>query len=233
MTTQIELKKTVKQYEIDERRKQVSIMIVKGMTEIAIAEQLGVDNSTISKDIKALKLISQQFIYDIAKSDFTFYYKQCVDLVRFVLQKQIEIVEKEVMTSQDVIRAKMLLDLLGTVGTLNEYLKEGKDLHRTPIQLGYDAERYGIRPGTKVSKISEEEFDEQLRMEQEEDRKQQLEYERLDDEAEVEAEEEDLRQKMRMIERNAAKVKRLQEQARKLEEHKRKFAFGGNSSISP
>lgn len=71
MTTRIELKKTVKQYEIDERRKQVSMMIVKGMTEIAIAEQLGVDNSTISKDIKALKLISHQFIYDIAKSDFT------------------------------------------------------------------------------------------------------------------------------------------------------------------
>jgi len=36
------------------------------MTEVSIAEKLGVDNTTISKDVKALKLISQQYIYDIS-----------------------------------------------------------------------------------------------------------------------------------------------------------------------
>ena len=50
------------------------ILLAQGMTEIEIGKKLGVDNSTVSKDIKALKLISQQFIYDITKSDFTFYY---------------------------------------------------------------------------------------------------------------------------------------------------------------
>lgn len=71
MASQNELKKTAIQYQIEERRRQVMILLAQGMTEIEIGKKLGVDNSTISKDIKALKLISQQFIYDITKSDFT------------------------------------------------------------------------------------------------------------------------------------------------------------------
>jgi IS30 family transposase len=49
------------------------------MTEGEIAQELGVDQSTISRDIKALKEQSQQFVYDLAKSDLAFYYKQCID----------------------------------------------------------------------------------------------------------------------------------------------------------
>ncbi len=69
-----------RQYQIEERRIQVAIMIAQGMSEVDIAAKLGVDNTTIPKDIKALKLISQQFIYDITRSDFTYYYKQCLDM---------------------------------------------------------------------------------------------------------------------------------------------------------
>ena len=79
MASQNELKKTARQYQIEERRRQVAIMIAQGMSEVDIAAKLGVDNTTISKDVKALKLISQQFIYDITKSDFTYYYKQCLE----------------------------------------------------------------------------------------------------------------------------------------------------------
>jgi IS30 family transposase len=35
------------------------------MTETEIAEELNVDQSTISRDIKALKEISQQFVFDL------------------------------------------------------------------------------------------------------------------------------------------------------------------------
>jgi hypothetical protein len=87
-------------------------MITQGMTEVAIAAKLGVDNTTISKDVKALKLISQQFIYDITKSDFTYYYKQCLDAVKLILRKQYEIVDKERITKEDVWRAKILADML-------------------------------------------------------------------------------------------------------------------------
>jgi IS30 family transposase len=95
-TTYDKLKKTAKQYQIEERRRQVSIMIAQGMSEVDIAAKLGVDNTTISKDVKALKLISQQFIYDITKSDFTFYYKQSLDTVKLVLRTQWEIAERDI-----------------------------------------------------------------------------------------------------------------------------------------
>jgi IS30 family transposase len=49
------------------------------MTESEIAQKLNVDQSTISRDVKALKQLSQQFIYDLAKSDLAYYYKQSID----------------------------------------------------------------------------------------------------------------------------------------------------------
>jgi IS30 family transposase len=39
------------------------------MTETGIAEQLNVGQSTISRDVKALKEMSEQFVFDLAKSD--------------------------------------------------------------------------------------------------------------------------------------------------------------------
>ena len=53
MASQNELKKTARQYQIEERRRQVMILLAQGMTEIEIGKKLGVDNSTVSKDIKA------------------------------------------------------------------------------------------------------------------------------------------------------------------------------------
>ena len=55
MTSQNELKKTARQYQIEERRRQVSVMIAQGMTEVDIAAKLGVDNTTISKRSKIQK----------------------------------------------------------------------------------------------------------------------------------------------------------------------------------
>jgi predicted transcriptional regulator len=46
------------------------------MTENEIAQELGVDESTISRDIKALKELPQQFVFDLAKSDLAYCYKQ-------------------------------------------------------------------------------------------------------------------------------------------------------------
>jgi IS30 family transposase len=49
------------------------------MTESEIAQQLNVNQSTISRDIKQLRQLSQKFVYDLAKSDLAYYYKQCID----------------------------------------------------------------------------------------------------------------------------------------------------------
>jgi IS30 family transposase len=129
-----ERKKTAQQYLTEDRRRQVAILITQSYSELEIAKKLGVDNSTISKDIKALKLISQQFIYDVTKSDFTFYYKQCLDAVKLILRKQWEIAEKEHISSQDMNRAKILSDILNTVATISEYYSAAPRLHKSPMQ---------------------------------------------------------------------------------------------------
>jgi DNA-binding transcriptional ArsR family regulator len=64
---------------IKARRNQVASLLSKSFSETEIAEQLGVDQSTISRDIKVLKESAQQFVYDLAKSDLTYYYKQSID----------------------------------------------------------------------------------------------------------------------------------------------------------
>ena len=121
-----------KKFLIEERRRQVTIMIAQGMTEIEIGQRLSVDNSTISKDVKALKLISQQFVYDITKSDFTYYYKQCLETVKLILRKQWEIVDKERITKEDMDRAKVLVDIMNTVSTINGYYSGAPELHNIP-----------------------------------------------------------------------------------------------------
>jgi IS30 family transposase len=56
-------------YEIEQRRRKVATLLAQSMNETEIAFELNVNQSTISRDIKVLKLLSQQFIYDLAKSD--------------------------------------------------------------------------------------------------------------------------------------------------------------------
>ena len=66
-------------YEIEGRRRKVATLLAQSMTETEIAFELKVDQSTISRDIKILKVLSQQFVFDLAKSDLAYYYKQCID----------------------------------------------------------------------------------------------------------------------------------------------------------
>jgi IS30 family transposase len=68
-----------KKFQIEERRRQIASMLARSMTEQEIADLLNVDRTTISKDITALKRMSQQFIYELAKSDLAYYYRQCLD----------------------------------------------------------------------------------------------------------------------------------------------------------
>jgi hypothetical protein len=149
-------KKIAREYMIEYRQRQVAIMTAQGITGVKIAEKLGVDNGTISKDIKALKLISQRFIYDITKTDFTFYYKQSLELVKEVLRRQWEIIEKETLESQDLARWRILTEVLGTIEVLNGYYDSAKHLHKTPLQRTMDDENLSFRPGTPMVKRSPE-----------------------------------------------------------------------------
>ena len=72
------LSQELHKYEIEERRLKVATLLAQSMTETEIAYELKADQSTISRDIKVLKELSQRFVFDLAKSDLAYYYKQCM-----------------------------------------------------------------------------------------------------------------------------------------------------------
>ena len=74
-------------YKIEDRRRRVASLLAQSMTETEIAKKLKVDQSTISRDIKVLKKMSQQFVYDLAKSDLAYCYKQCLDGIEEVKRR--------------------------------------------------------------------------------------------------------------------------------------------------
>ena len=78
-------------YEIEERRRKVATLLAQSMNETEIALELNVNQSTISRDVKALKEMSQRFVFDLAKSDLAYYYKQCIDGIEEVRRKTWEI----------------------------------------------------------------------------------------------------------------------------------------------
>lgn len=78
------LSEALHHFKIEDRRRKVGSLLAQSMTESEIAQTLGVDQSTISRDVKALKELSKQFVYDLAKSDLAYGYKQCIDGVEEV-----------------------------------------------------------------------------------------------------------------------------------------------------
>jgi predicted transcriptional regulator len=64
------------------------------MTKREIASQVNVDQSTVSRYITALKKMSQQFIFDLAKSDLAYYYKQSLDGIEEAIKEACLLSEK-------------------------------------------------------------------------------------------------------------------------------------------
>ncbi len=86
-------------YEIEERRRTVATLLAQSMTETEIAQELKVNQSTISRDVKVLKALSQRFVFDLAKSDLAYYYKQCIDGIEEVRRKGWEIFKGQKITT--------------------------------------------------------------------------------------------------------------------------------------
>jgi hypothetical protein len=95
-------------YEIEERRRKVATLLAQSMNETEISQELKVDQSTISRDIKALKALSQRFVFDLAKSDLAYYYKQCIDGIEEVRRKGWEIFKGQNNNSNLTPKDKLL-----------------------------------------------------------------------------------------------------------------------------
>jgi DNA-binding transcriptional ArsR family regulator len=99
-------------FKIEYRRRTVASLLAQSMTESEIAEQLNVNQATISRDIKVLKQLSQKFVYDLAKSDLAFYYKQCLIGTEEVKRRAWEIFNKsaDMSTRDKLLALKLIID---------------------------------------------------------------------------------------------------------------------------
>ena len=93
---------------IDERRKQVARLLAEMRTETQIAEILGIDQSTVSRDIKALSYMSQRFVFDLAKTDLPRFYYSCIQGVEAVKQRAWDIVHREHVDDKILVAALKL-----------------------------------------------------------------------------------------------------------------------------
>jgi IS30 family transposase len=99
-------------FKIEERRRQVASLLAQSMTESEIAQKLNADQSTISRDIKALKQMSQQFVFDLAKSDLAYHYQQCINGIEEVRRKAWELIRddnKEEQQQSLILKDKVLV----------------------------------------------------------------------------------------------------------------------------
>ena len=95
---------------IEESRRKVASLLAQGRAEEEIAQEMNVDQSTISRDITALKEMSQQFIYDLAKSDPAHRYKQCIDGIEEAQRQVWEMFRNERrLSSKDKLSALKLI----------------------------------------------------------------------------------------------------------------------------
>jgi hypothetical protein len=93
---------------IEERRRWVARLWAQAKTETEIARELHCNVSTICRDIKFLKKLSQQFVFDLAK-DLGFYYKGCIDTMDQILQKCWTIYNNDQVSQKDKLLALKII----------------------------------------------------------------------------------------------------------------------------
>ena len=89
---------------IEERRRLVAKLWAQSKSETEIAGELHCNVSTICRDIKFLKKLSQQFVFDLAK-DLGFYYKGCIDTMDQIQQKCWNIFNNDNVSQKDKLLA--------------------------------------------------------------------------------------------------------------------------------
>jgi DNA-binding CsgD family transcriptional regulator len=95
-------------YALDQRRRQVATLLAKSKTEAEIATELGVTQMTVSRDVKILRQMSQQFVFDLAKSDLAYYYRDCIAGIEAVKRKAWDISDKPNVDENVALKALRL-----------------------------------------------------------------------------------------------------------------------------
>ena len=98
-----------RQLAMKERRAQVASLMAQSRTEEEIAHVLGVDQSTISRDIQALKDTSRHFIHDLAKNDLVFSFQQSIRGVDEVKRRLWDIATSDEYRNKEKLMAYRLI----------------------------------------------------------------------------------------------------------------------------
>jgi hypothetical protein len=93
---------------IEERIRLVAKLWAQSKSETEIARELHCNVSTICRDIKFLKKLSQQFVFDLAK-DLGFYYKGCIDTMDQIQQRCWSIFNNENISQKDKLLALKII----------------------------------------------------------------------------------------------------------------------------
>src|ERR671936_218434 len=94
---------------LEQRRRQVASLAAQSRTENEIAQILGVDQSTISRDIQALREESIHFVHNLAKSDLAFQFHQSIRGVDEVKRKLWDLIFSEQSTTKEKLMAYRLI----------------------------------------------------------------------------------------------------------------------------
>lgn len=97
-------------FAVEERRRQVALLLAQAKTELQIASLLNVDQATISRDIKALRELSRQFVFDLAKSDLAFYYRQCIGGIECILKRSWDLIDLGMTVNNEVLVLRLIKD---------------------------------------------------------------------------------------------------------------------------
>jgi len=97
---------------ISERRRKVASLLAQSRTEAEIAKSLGVNQSTVSRDVQAIKEESNGFLQDLAKTDLVFSFQQSIrgiDEVKRRLWDKVNSDEDPKFTTRDKLAAFRLI----------------------------------------------------------------------------------------------------------------------------
>jgi len=91
-----------------DRRKKITSLLAQARTEQELAAELGVTQATVNRDIRYLKILSQEYIYELAKSDLAFYYQQCIEGINEVKRKCWDIYYNDSDSSKPFVKLSAL-----------------------------------------------------------------------------------------------------------------------------
>jgi DNA-binding CsgD family transcriptional regulator len=96
-------------FKLEQRRRQVASLVAQSRTEEEIAQTLGVDQSTVSRDIQAIREESIHFVHDLAKFDLAFQFHQSIRGVDEVKRRLWDLIHSDQSSTKEKLMAFRLI----------------------------------------------------------------------------------------------------------------------------